>query len=411
MMATSRCITAHPGKLQAVLTQVTERLAHELAQPTSKAPDWSGFEWSVAIAVAAMHGVSPLLSRSLRWRGPDEWTHFLEAQREHVAQRHARIEKLLLQIDRAAREAGVSFVTLKGVALHALGLYVRGERPMADIDLLVRAQDATRAIRLIESLRFKECRKSWKERAFTPITSHPPGSLGEHADNDITIELHERVGERLPLHLTDITDAVFPRRPRGGLCGYPSRAALMTHLLLHTAGAMTAKAARLVQLNDLALVGQRMTEADWDELLQTSSGGRRRWWALPPLRLALRYYGLAVPTRALAALEQDCPWVLRRNSRRWMLSEVSLSRLWVDAFPGIEWSRSIPEVLSYAASRVRPSAEQVRARATTVVTQAWSGDSRWSTLSQGQRIARWLTSRPLRPATMHVLRATLAEAP
>jgi hypothetical protein len=215
----------------------------------------------------------------------------------------------------------------------------------------------------------------------------------------------------LPLNLNDIADAVFPREPQLGLNGYPSRAALMTHLLLHTAGEMTMKSVRLIQLHDLALVGRQMTESDWDELLQWYSSGLRLWWALPPLRLTLRYYALSVPTRALKALESECPWVLRRNARRRILSDVSFSHLWVDAFPGIEWSRSIREMLSYAASRIRPSAEQLAARAGSAVTQDWAADSQWSTLSQGRRIARWLTSRPIRPMTMHVLRATLAEAP
>jgi hypothetical protein len=411
MTVALRGIAAHPRELQAALTQVTERLAHELAHPTPKAPEWSDFEWSIAKAVAAMHGVSPLLSRALRWRGPEGWMQFLEEQRVHVTQRHARIEDLLRHIDLSAREAGIAIIALKGVALHALGLYTRGERPMADVDLLVHAQDAARAVCLIESLRFRECRRNWRERAFAPLESHSAGPLGEHSDNDITIELHERVGERLPLHVTDITDTVFPRRPQAGLNGYPSRAALMSHLLLHTAGAMIAKSARLVQLNDLALVGQRMTEADWDELLQGCSSGRQLWWALPPLRLTLRYYALSIPTRALRALESNCPWVLRRNVRRPILSDVSFSHLWVDAFPGIEWSRSVREMLGYAASRVRPDAEQLAARATSAGTQDWAAGSPWSTLSQGRRIARWLASRPVRPATMHVLRATLAGAP
>jgi hypothetical protein len=410
-MATFRGIAAHPRQLQATLTHVTERLAHELAHPTPKAPDWSDFEWNIAKAVAAMHGVSPLLSRSLRWRGPEGWMHFLEEQRVHVTQRHARIEKLLLQIDQTACETGVAITTLKGVALHALGLYTCGERPMADVDLLVHPQDAAPAVRLIESLGFRECRTNLRERAFAPLQSHSAGALGEHANNDITIELHDRIWERLPLHVNDIADAVFPREPQSGLNGYPSRAALMTHLLLHTAGGMAAKSVRLIQLNDLALVGRQMTESDWDELLQWGSRGGRLWWALPPLRLTLRYYALSVPTRALRALESGCPWILRRNARRPILSDVSFSHLWVDAFPGIEWSRSIPEMLSYAASRIRPNAEQLAARATTAVTQDWSADSQWSTLSHGRRIARWLASRPVRPATMHVLRATLAEAP
>ena len=103
-MVTFQSVAAHPSKLQAVLTKVTENLSHELANPSSVAPDWSGLDWNVATAVAAMHGVSSLLSRSLRWRGPEGWMHFLNEQRVHVTQRHARIEKLLLQIDQAARE-------------------------------------------------------------------------------------------------------------------------------------------------------------------------------------------------------------------------------------------------------------------------------------------------------------------
>ena len=198
-MAASQGIAAHPSKLQAVLTKVTERLARELANPSSMPPDWSDLDWSVATAVAAMHGVSSLLSRSLRWRGPEEWLHFLEAQRAHVTQRHARIENLLLRIDRSAREAGVGIMPLKGAALHALGLYTGGERPMADVDLLVHPRDAARAARLIESLEYRECRTSFKERAFTPLESHSCGALGEHSHNDITIELHERICEQLPL--------------------------------------------------------------------------------------------------------------------------------------------------------------------------------------------------------------------
>jgi len=358
-----------------------------------------------------MHGISPLLSRCLRWRGPEGWVHFLEEQRTHVLQRHARIEKLLLRIDRSAREAGVGIMTLKGVALHTLGLYTGGERPMADVDLLVQPQDAARTVRLIESLRYKEHRTNWKERAFSPLERHSAGPLGEHSNNDISIELHERICERLPLHLTDITRIVSPRSPESGVNGYPSRAALMIHLLLRVAGEMTMQSVRLVQLHDLALVGRRMTAADWDELLEWRSSGRGLWWALPPLKLTLRYYTLSVPARALRALESDCPWVLRRNVLRLTLSDVSFSHLCIDAFPGIEWTRSIREMLSYAASRIRPSAEHLAERAADAVCHDWAADNQWAALSQARRIARWLVSRQARPATMHVLRAALAGAP
>jgi hypothetical protein len=396
--------------LQAALTKITEALARELASPATAPPDWSELEWSLARAVSAMHGVSSLLGRTLCWRGPGQWAKFLEEQRAHVIGRHARIEQLLLRIDQSACEAGVPMMALKGAALHAIGLYEGGERPMADVDLLVQPQDAERSARVLESLGFRESGRSWKERVFTPLDGHAAGALGEHRDNDIKIELHERICERLPLHITDITNTVFASQGWPGLNGYPSSAALMAHLLLHAAGSMATQSLRLLQLHDLALLARRMTEADWDELLAQRSGGRGPWWALPPLELMLRYYRLPIPARVRSTLEFDCPWLLRWSPQRRTLSDVSYSHLWVDAFPGIEWSQSIRELLSYAGSRVRPDAQNLALRELNVTTQRWAADNQWASLSQARRILRWMTARQARPVTMHVLRAVLEQA-
>jgi Uncharacterised nucleotidyltransferase len=399
-----------PAALQAALIKVTEALARELVHPNPAPPDWSDFEWTVAQAVAAMHGVSPLLSGVSRWPGPRRWGRFLQEQRAHVADRHTRIERLLNRIDQRARAEGVAIVALKGAALHAIGLYEEGERPMADVDLLVRPQDVRRASRLIESLEYYEYRASWRERAFAPSDGHPAGELGEHSCNNITIELHDRICERLPLNTTDITAIVFPSRPQAGLNRYPSRAALMLHLLLHAAGSMALQTLRLLQLHDLALLALRMTAADWDELIQWRSGERGPWWALPPLRMVSRYYPIGVPERILGRLKLDCPWLLHQAAQRRSLSDVSLSHLWVDAFPGIEWSQSVREMLRYARSRVRPDAEHLALRSTTTHTQPWAASSQWSSLSQTRRILRWVVRRQTRPATMHVVRAALVQA-
>jgi hypothetical protein len=398
-----------PAVLQAALIKVTETLAGELVCPTVVRPDWSEFEWLVAQAAAALHGVSPLLSRALRWEGPSNWVGFLRQQRTHVTDRHARIEKLLMRIDELARAQGLAALALKGAALHGIGLYQQGERPMADVDLLVHPRDGARAARLIESLAYHEYRKSWKERGFAPLEGHAAGELGEHSNNDITIELHERICEKLPLHTTDITDIVFPAQPQPGLNHYPSLAALMAHLLMHAAGSMAVRSLRLLQLHDLALLAVRMTAADWDELVQRRSGQRTLWWALPPLQLMARYYGLNAPERVLGLLKAQCPWHLRQATRRRTLSDVSYSHLWVDAFPGIEWSQTISDMLSYARSRVRPDAEHLALRDTITATQPWAAGSSWSALSQQRRILRWVVRRQARPATMHVVRAALAQ--
>jgi hypothetical protein len=376
--------------LQVTLRKITETLAQELASPTRIAPDWSEFEWIVARAVAAMHGVSPLLSRVLRWRGPAGWTEFLEEQRAHTAKRHARIDRVLQRIDQRAREAGVAAVALKGAALHAMSLYAVGDRPMADIDLLVRPADAGSTARMLESLGYREAGKSWKERVFEPVDDRASDDLGEHCDNNVKIELHERICERLPWRITDASELIFPAQPRPGLNAYSSKASLMTHLLLHAAGSMTTKALRLLHLNDIALLSSHMTESDWDEVLAYGSSGPRLWWAFPPLKLASRYYASRIPNRVLTALAAECSYLLEKVANRRMLY--------------------VREMAGYVASRLRPSAEHVVQRQHLAKVHLWAKQDQWARLSQRRRILKWVTSRPTRSLTMHAVAAALARA-
>jgi|HubBroStandDraft_1064217.scaffolds.fasta_scaffold00124_22 hypothetical protein len=399
-----------PSALQAALRKITEGLAKELGSPTERVPDWSELEWTVARAVAAIHGVSPLLSRALRWRGPAGWVKFLEKQRVHTALRHGRIEGVLCLLDHGARAAGIAAVALKGVALHTLNVYRAGDRPMADIDLLVRPEDGRGAVSMLERLGYAESSASWKERVFTPIDHQDANGLGEHAGNDIKIELHERICERLPWRLTDISELIHPVEPLPGFHGYPSKASLMSHLVLHAAGCMTFQTLRLLHLHDLAKLSTIMTRHDWEQFLDSRRLVGELWWGLPPLQMTSRYFPSAIPAEVLAAVAADCPYWLQLASRRRSLCDVSLSHLWVDAFPGIEWARSVGELVEYAASRLRPDAAQLAQREYAVSNEGWGRHEQWARLSQGRRILRWVTSRPTRPATMHAVRAALAQS-
>jgi len=399
-----------PVALDRTLRKITEVLAKELACPTQAAPDWSEFEWIVARAVAAMHGVSPLLSRVLRWQGPAGWREFLEEQRAHTAKRHVRIEDLLLRLNQRALEAGIPAVALKGVSLHSLGVYQAGERPMADIDLLVRPADAPGTAKILESLGYAEAWKTWKERVFTRVDKQEPAALGEHSNNSIKIELHERICERLPLRITDVSERIFPPHMQPGLNAYPSKASLMIHLLLHAAGAMAFQSLRLLHLHDLARLSSQMTEVDWKAVLEAGEHGDRPWWAFPPLNLTSRYFTSQVPLWVLNALANECSYLLKRAARHRTLCDVSYSYLWVDAFPGMEWSQSLLEVLGYLASRVRPNANHIAFRAYVAKSEPWANQGQWSRLSQSRRILRWIISRPTRPAAIHAVRAALAQS-
>jgi hypothetical protein len=397
-----------PAELHQTLCEVTEKLARGLANPASCAPDWSDTQWTMARAVAAVHGISPLLSRALQWRGPGAWTRFLEDQRTHTAARHLRIQALLGSIDQTAREADVAATALKGAALHELGLYAAGDRPMADVDLLVRPADVDRMAALLVSLGYRQSGVTWKERIFTHVDERVPAAFGEHSNNSLKIELHERICEKLPWRLTDASEFIFPLQPRPGLNGYPSNGSLMRHLLLHAAGSMAVQGLRILQLHDIALLSTRMSESDWNEIAASGTRDARMWWAYPPLALVSRYYPSRVPSRILAVLSDDCSYFLRAFAARKSLVDVSHSYLWVRAFPGIEWSQSIPECLAYAASRVRPNTGHMAQRNYIATTQAWAKQDEWSRMSQGRRILRWLASRQMRPTVMHAISAAFA---
>jgi hypothetical protein len=408
----ARRAQSHPHTVQAALRTTTETLAGALAYPTDTTPLWGDFEWRIARAVAAMHGVSPLLSRTLRWQGPGGWSEFLAEQAAHTAARHARLAELLQRIDTAARQASVALVPLKGAALHELGLYAPGERPMADVDLLVAPSEAQRAVRLIEAQRFRESFSNFRHRIFVPLERGTAATLGEHAGNYLKIELHTHIVEALPRRLAQVAGLLPQGSAAPGLNPYPSRAALMAHLLLHAAGGMASRTVRLIHLHDLALLSARMTSSDWQALGQHGSADGRTppWWAFPPLALTARYYRYAVSAEALSTLAGACPPLLRLAARRWSLSDVSLSNLWIDAFPALVWARSPSEAVRYMVSRVRPDAEVEQVRRLTRETDVAAVQSDWHHLSQGRRMLRWLTSRPTRAETMHAIDAALAGA-
>jgi Uncharacterised nucleotidyltransferase len=394
--------------VQAALHRITEALAVGLGDLDGGPPAWSELEWRLAPAVAAMHGVSPLLAAALRWQGPAPWNDFLAGQRRHTLLRQRRIAALLATLDACSRSAGIPFVALKGAALQRAGVYAEGERPMADIDLLVQPADSETAVAVLLALSYRDAGTTWKHQGFEPPSGEPPAMLGEHADNPIKVDLHHRIRERLPLTPTDLTDIVFPPHAQPGLNGYPRAASLLAHVLAHAAGNMTGLGLRLIQLCDISRLARRMSGEDWEDLVCLHGRDRRLWWAAPPLMLAARYFPGAIPDGVLARLERDCPWVLRQAARRRKLADFSYSHLYIDPIPGLIWARTPAQALRYVGSRVFPGKAQREQMRVASQTGPWSADPRWHRQSQIRRILQWLSSRPTRTETLQPVRAALS---
>jgi len=397
------------AKVSAALRKTTDTLASELTSPTDQPPPWSEFEWRIAQAVAAMQGTAGLLCEGMRWPGPASWCQFVERQRDHILRRQHRISRLLERIDATAGRAGIAVMALKGAALHAIGVYQAGERPMADIDLLVRPSDEQAMLRVLEGLGYSITVTIWRHQTLMPRIYSPPANLGEDADNAIKIELHTRIVELLPMCAVDITPIVLGREMHAGLNAYPGAAALMVHLLLHAASNMRARALRLIQLHDVARLAARFSAADWEQLRTACLEEAGLWWLAPPLIMTDRYYPGVIPPLLLARLESECPRLLARLSRRQGLMAVSWSNVRIEAFPGIEWARTPQEALRFALSRIWPSREALHDRGVFVEQNPRVAAISWYGISHAGRMVRWIYSRPLRAQTMLTVCAALEQ--
>lgn len=405
-----------PKTIELALTLATERFAAELAEPQLRAPSWSDFEWQMARAAAVLHGVTPLLAKTLRWSGPDGWQTFVAQQHHQTLLRHRRIAAVLQEFADRAGADGLACVALKGAALHSLGLYSPGERPMADIDLLVRPADTGRAAELLASMGYVCTGASWKDQLFelapsAGLAGAAKGSLselplGEHEAYPVKVELHKRVAERLPVTEVDITELVFPEDLRPGLIPYRSTNTLLLHLLLHAAGNISRRSIRLVHLHDIALLAATMTAAQWEQLRSMGPSPKGFWWAYPVLELLNQYRPGLLPQYVLDAFNRASPWALRRLSQRANVSQLSYSSVSIPAFPAMTWCASSRERLRYIRQRLLPSREHLASRAMCAREQ-WVRQNPWSQMSQGRRVIRWVVARPPRQETMYIVEAVL----
>ena len=136
-----------------------------------------------------MHGISALLYAKLPWEGPKGWQTFLDEQQEQAVARHQQIMRLLKTIDSQARHANTRIVALKGAALHTKGFYTSGERPMGDIDLLVRPDEVLSAARLLEACGYEAAFTSRRHQVFRPLHKRIPIARDVGWESILTIQL------------------------------------------------------------------------------------------------------------------------------------------------------------------------------------------------------------------------------
>jgi hypothetical protein len=395
------------GVVRDALCTVTERLVREVVNPTSQAPAWNEFEWGVAKAVCALQGIAALLATRLQWDVPSGFRAFLDSQLAHGIERHAIADALLATLDDSFGQRKIPAVALKGSALRTLGMYQPGERPMGDVDLLVRPDDTAVCAEIMRSVGYEPLFSVRRHAVFAPVGRKQVHGFAEDRDTPLKIEIHTHIYEELPLRRMDITSEIWPDAVRPGLNPYASAASRLRHVMLHAAGGMRVNALRFIQVHDIAWLAAHMSVSDWSELLGDGSAGERPWWIFPPLSFAARYVPGSVPEEVLARARAECPRWLRARYEHRALHDVSWSNLRIAAFPGIEWCRSPLEAIRFVRTRVLPGREARDELAANSASNPNLTQVPWYGVSHAERIVRWLFTRPPRVQTIFAVSAAL----
>ncbi len=294
---------------------------------------WGPGEWGEARRATLVHGVAPLLAQRLE--GTAGWLALAPELREYCAgQRALNRQRLSLMIAdlaailRAAADIGVAVLPLKGIVLATQFYREPGLRPMADIDLLVRAEQAERMGAALGRVGLGLVEETPRHRAYLRDGSAVVAWDGEHPDNPRGVEVHSSVGERLRAIRYDITAAMWSGTTPGSYAGAlgltPAPDALLQHLLIHTCHNMVNRRLRLIQLYDIALVAPQVAPAAWRAMAERaiSAGEARLLYA--PLALAEATFGPLAPGEIRDQLAPATPPALRRLLARATPSELSL---------------------------------------------------------------------------------------
>lgn len=188
-----------------------------------------------------------------------------------TAIRNARMMRLLERVAAAFNDAAIPLMALKGAALHLL-LYERpAQRPMDDLDLMVRPQDAASACAVLEGIGGKKGRNAVRADAFPRF--HYETEYSFAAGDPIKVDLHARPFRPLRYAATIPVGAFWEgaRRVAMGQTKVlvPCKEDMLIHLAVHAA---VHGRPRQKWLHDIKWwLSLRGEEIDWEQVLHKAT--------------------------------------------------------------------------------------------------------------------------------------------
>ncbi len=241
--------------------QIAERLRHETAGLSS---------FDELLQRAEDHGLEPLVSAHFHYAGiaiPPDAADRLRARWAQHAHAHAVRTRVAAEVARAFEEAGVAFLVLKGAALAQLVYRTPLLRPMRDVDLLVRGQDALRAHAILRDSGFAP------KGLTVPRGHHHLQGMAKVVDGaTVTIELHSRLLRPSPftraVRYDDLCDRAQPLTWSGTTMRTLGREDMLWHVYAHAFPTdVQCFELRLISVADLVAATETwIDQLDWDHL-------------------------------------------------------------------------------------------------------------------------------------------------
>lgn len=207
--------------------------------------------------------------------------------------RAARFADDLRAILARAAAAGVAVMPLKGGVIAFTHYHEAGLRPMADLDLLVRADDEAGLHDVVMGLGYRRVTGTVDGNTTFRRPDDRIVALSTHPDNPRPVEVHTRLRRSVWIDRggIDVAPHLWASARAASLLGQPvlvpDETALFVAVASHAMGHLVRGAGRVLQWVDVAMLAAGGAVRDDDEALLDGDAAR---WVYPPLALAARAF-------------------------------------------------------------------------------------------------------------------------
>lgn len=267
-------------------------------------------EWQDLRHLAEVHRLGPMLYERL---GRQDLMDFIPAeiladfkeQFRRNSLRNLMLYRELADIARMLKQAGIACIALKGAYLAQFAYPRLGLRPLRDLDILVREDQAAQAFDLIRAKGYASDGRAAVE-AHAELHKHLPALVNQRGAR---IELHVRLvmpeghanGRELSFHAWDrLLERCVTRELGGVSVRFLCPGDLLLHLCVHASLEHRFNVGPLV-LSDIACL-LRTHAFDWQDFVAVTLSGGWREGVLPPLEMAHGHLGVDIPESVLAVL-------------------------------------------------------------------------------------------------------------